>query len=110
MRGVRAYVIVSAAAIGFALGYALPVFARLVNLIYHPVERRFFWADTPGPVAMGYYGQVLYGVAGLLLCSTIALAVTARRTPGEATLKLLGAWALTLLGLVAAYFCWANWP
>jgi hypothetical protein len=98
-------------AIGFALGYALPAYARLANLFYDPVARRFFVASRPGPVPMGYWGQGLYAVAGGLLGVALGGVLgLRRREPSSSTIGLLGAWALTAMTLVAAYFTWNNWP
>lgn len=108
----RGALVAAAAAIGYALGYALPAYAHLPNLYYDPVARRFLFGPRPGPVPMGYYGQVVYGVAIALLAAAVtAVASRARgRPPTERGLGLATAWALTALALVAAYFTWNNWP
>ncbi len=105
----RAYLIACGAAIGFALGYSLPIFARLPNLFYDPIARRFLWTITPGAVAIGYFGQLCYGLAGALGGSGLA-GLAARRPPSDSMIELGGAWVLTLLTLVGAYFTWGNWP
>ena len=101
-----------AAAIGGALGYALPAYAHLPNLYYDPIARRFLFGGRPGAIPMGYYGQLVYALASALLCSAATYALVARRKQpaGSQSIGLAAAWALTALGLVAAYFTWNNWP
>jgi hypothetical protein len=107
----RAYLAGCAAIIGFALGYALPAFGRLANLYYDPIARRFLVGARPGPLPMGYLGQVLWGAGCALAGAGATWAVVGRRrAPSESSLGLAAAWALTALVLVGAYFTWNNWP
>ena len=101
-----------AAAIGAALGYALPAYAHLPNLYYDPIARRFLFGGRPGAIPMGYYGQLLYALAAAILCSAATYAIASRRRQpiSVRAVGLAAAWALTALGLVAAYFTWNNWP
>lgn len=116
MRGQRAaaaevaYVALCAALIGWGLGYALPAYARLPSLFYDPQPGRWVLGARPGPIAMGYYGQILYGLAGALLAAPLGALVGRRRglAPGDA--GLLAAWTLAVLALVGAWFTWNNWP
>lgn len=108
----RGYLAVCAALVGFALAYALPGYARLPNLYYDPVARRFFVGLAPGPVPLGYFGQIGYGLVGAAI---FALAIGLgtrflRREPSRETIGLAAAWALTFLLLVGAYLTWNNWP
>lgn len=108
----RVYLVGCAALIGYAIGYALPAYARLPSLYYDPLARRFLFGARPGPLPMGYLGQVIDGVlGGLVAASVVALAtMRGRAEPGESSLGLAAAWALTALALVGAYFTWNNWP
>ena len=101
-----------AAAIGGALGYALPAYAHLHNLYYDPIARRFLFGARPGAIPMGYYGQLLYALAGALLCgaATWAIATVRKRPLSDQAVGMAATWALTALGLVTAYFTWNNWP
>ncbi|MSP58963.1 MAG: hypothetical protein EXR72_01250 [Myxococcales bacterium] len=105
----RAYLAACAAAVGFALGYALPVYAHLQNLYYDPIARQLLVGAWPGPVPMGYLGQILYGLGAALIAVGI-IRVVVRRAPSATVIALAGAWALTAIVLVGAYFTWNNWP
>jgi hypothetical protein len=111
-RSARAYFVGCAALMGFALAYALPIYARLPHVFYDPIARRWAWAVTLGPIPMGYVGQCLSGLAGALAVALVALAVTARvpREPSAETYGLFAAWTLTALAIVLGYFTWNNWP
>jgi hypothetical protein len=107
----RIYFVVCAAAIGFALAYALPLYAHLAHHYYDPIAHRWIWTANPGPVPMGYYGQQLFAWAGALLAAGIASVVTCFLGPPSERAQLLwGAWALTALVVVLGYFTWNNWP
>ncbi len=95
--------------IAFCLAYALPSFTQLPNLYYDPLARRLFVGLHPGPLPMGYLGQVLYGVVAALVAGCVTWAV-ARRASSSAALRLATAWALTAVALVGAFFTWNNWP
>ena len=110
-RSERIYFVACAAVIGFALGYALPIYAHLPHHYYDAVHHRWLWTATTGPVPMGYYGQQLWAIAGALLSAGIASLVTRFvSAPSERAYLLWGAWALTALGVVLGYFTWNNWP
>jgi hypothetical protein len=108
----RAYFAGCAALIGFALAYALPIYAGLPNSFYDPVARRWAFAVRMGPIPMGYVGQMVWGVAGALVAAGVAAALCSRvsREPSERAWGLWGAWALTAVVVVLAYFTWNNWP
>jgi hypothetical protein len=107
-----AYFAVAAAMVGFALFYALPIYARLQRPYYDPLARRWFLADHSSPIPMGYVGQLLWALGGALVCGGIAFAIVSgrRRTPGDRAFALWSAWALTAVAIVVAYFTWNNWP
>lgn len=111
-RAAAAYFGGAAAAIGFAIFYALPIYARLLRPYYDPVARHWFLADHAPPIPMGYVGQICWALGGALVCGGIAWAVVSgkKQAPGERAYALWGAWALTALAIVAAYFTWNNWP
>jgi hypothetical protein len=108
----RAYFTGCAALIGFAIAYALPIYAQLPHTFYDPVAHRWAWAVHLGPIPMGYIGQIVYGAAGALIAGGVGGLVTSRlrREPGERAWALAAAWALTAVLIVAAYFTWNNWP
>jgi hypothetical protein len=110
-RAERVYFVVCAAAIGFSLAYALPIYAHLAHHYYDPLAHRWIWTNNAGPVPLGYYGQQLWALAGALLSAGVASLVTrfAPATSDRAHM-LWGAWALTSLGIVLGYFTWNNWP
>jgi hypothetical protein len=107
----RIYFVACAALIGFALLYALPIYAHLAHHYYDPIARRWSWTSTAGPIPMGYYGQMAWGWAGALFAAGVASLVTrVRREPSERAWLLWGAWALTAIVVVIGYFTWNNWP
>lgn len=118
MSGRRALALTGAAVIGWALGYALPVYGRLPNLFYDPQHRVWFVGARTGTVPMGYYGQLLFALAGAALGVGIAALalVLRRRTGGDPGPGAAGggglwaAWMLTAIALVGAFFTWNNWP
>ena len=99
-----------AAAIFFALGYALPAFAQLPNLFYDPIARGFSFGARPGPLPMGYLGQILYGLVAGLTAGGVTLFAARRRPASDEAIRLATAWTLAALVLVGAYFTWNNWP
>lgn len=111
-RGDRVFFTACAALIGYALAYALPVYARLPRTFYDPVARRWQWAENLGPIPMGYVGQVLWGAFGALVCALAADLIVSRRkrAPSERAFALWTAWTLTALAVITAYFTWNNWP
>ena len=110
-RAERVYFLVCAAAIGFSLTYALPIYAHLRHHYYDPITHQWVWTNNAGPVPMGYYGQQLWALMGALLSAGITSLVTRFRGPSsERAYFLWGAWALTSLVIVVGYFTWNNWP
>ena len=97
---------------GYALGYAAPAFARLSSLYYDPLAHRFLFGPRPGPIPMGYLGQVLWGLCGGAIGATVAVALTSLspREPDARAYTLTATWTLTAVGIVGAYFTWNNWP
>ena len=108
----RVYFMTCAALVGFALAYALPIYARLPHHNYDPVARRWAWAVNLGPIPMGYVGQIVWGIAGALISGGVAGVALSRfrGEPSERAYGLWAAWSLTALLLVMAYFTWNNWP
>jgi len=102
-----AWVAIGAALCGFALAYALPVYAHLPTLLYDPQARRVSVGAFPGGVVIGYYGQLAWGAGGALagLGAGLALGAGHGRRAG-----LFAAWALSALCGVGAWFAWNNWP
>ena len=98
-----------AALIGYALFYALPIYARLPRPFYDPNARHWFIAARSTPIPMGYLGQILWGSAGALLFGGLTMAL-ARRPPSARAFTLGAAWTLTTIAIVLGYFTWNNWP
>jgi len=69
-------------------------------------------AASAPPLPMGYYGQILWGIAGALIAGGGVMMLTARmkRTPSERAFALGAAWTLTTIAIVLGYFTWNNWP
>jgi hypothetical protein len=111
MIGARAYFAACAALCGYALGYALPVYARWPRPVYDPLARRWSITADVGNVPMGYWGQVTWAIIGALVFGTIAALVVPRiKEPSARAYGLWAAWSLTALGVVMSYFAWNNWP
>ena len=109
-RADRIYFVSCAALIGFALLYALPIYAHLPHHYYDPIAHHWLWTGSAGPIPMGYFGQILWGVTGALLAAGVASVVTRfLRAASERAHLLWGAWALTAVIVVIGYFTWNNW-
>jgi uncharacterized membrane protein YeaQ/YmgE (transglycosylase-associated protein family) len=108
----RALYGVCAGLVGFALFYALPIYARLPRSFYDPVARRWFFASSSTPIPMGYVGQIVWGIGGALVAAGLAMLLTSRsrRAPSERAFVLGAAWTLTAIVIVIGYFTWNNWP
>jgi hypothetical protein len=107
----RPFLACCAGLIGYALAYALPIYARLPKAYYDPIGRRWFWAAASTPIPMGYVGQLLWAAAGALVAAGATLAVArAGRTPSARAFTLGATWALTAIAIVVGYFTWNNWP
>ena len=102
----------AAAVVGFALFYALPIYARLKRPYYDPIARHWFLADHSTPIPMGFVGQLLGACGGAIVCGGVAYALVSgrRRAPSDRAFALWSAWALTAVAIVVAYFTWNNWP
>ncbi len=111
-RASRIYFSSCAALIGFALFYALPIYARLPRPFYDPIKRVWTIASQLGPIPMGYVGQLCWALGGALACGGVAALITSRlkAEPGERAWTLWAAWALTAVAVVGGYFTWNNWP
>jgi hypothetical protein len=111
-RGERTFFAGSAALIGFALAYALPIYARLPHHFYDPLARQWLFTRTTGPIPMGYVGQILWAIGGALAAAgvTWAIAGRAKSSPSDRAFVLASAWALTALAIVLGYLTWNNWP
>jgi hypothetical protein len=108
----RVFYATCAGLVGFALMYTLPIYARLTRTFYDPVARRWFLADHATPIPMGYYGQIVWGVAGALIAAGVAMVVASRSksAPSARGFALGAAWTLTAIVIVLGYFTWNNWP
>ena len=95
--------------IGYALFYTLPIYAHLPRTFYDPLARKWFIAASSTPIPMGYFGQIVWAIAGALICAGAALMLT-RKSPTARGFTLGAAWTLTALAIVIGYFTWNNWP
>ena len=111
-RAERIYFMACAALIGFALAYALPIYARLPHHFYDPIARRWLLATNAGPIPMGYVGQILWAIGGALLAGGVTWMIAGRKksAPSDRAFALGSAWALTAVVIVLGYFTWNNWP
>lgn len=107
--GGRSVIAIGAGLIAFALGYALPIYARLPRPFYDPLARRWFIAGAAPPIPMGYWGQIAWATALALIVAATAKLLT-RKPPSARAWPLVAAWTLTALAVVAGYFTWNNWP
>ncbi len=88
-------------------------FGRWPRLIYVPYERTWMVGrESPGGIAMMYPGITLWAIAAALVGAVaVSAGLRLRHRPiATATLRLVGAWALTAGVLGAAYFAWMIWP
>jgi hypothetical protein len=107
----RVYFSCCAALCGYAVGYLLPVWAKLPRPIYDAVARRWFWSSSVGTLPLGYYGLILYGAAGAAVAFVSGMLITRfLEEPSARAWGLWAAWALTALLIVGAWFAWNNWP
>jgi hypothetical protein len=105
----RAFVSCCAGLIGYAIFYALPIYARLPRPFYDPLARHWLIAASAGPIPMGYLGQIVWASVGALVFAAVASRL-ARRAPSARAFTLGAAWTLTTLAIVLGYFTWNNWP
>lgn len=112
MTSARAYLGACGGLIGFALFYALPIYAHLPHNYYDPVAHRWFFAANATPIPMGYVGQIVWGIGGALIGAGATMMVIARKKQplGDRAFALGAAWTLTALAVVLGYFTWNNWP
>lgn len=104
----RRYFAICGAIVGWALGVLLPQYGRWPSLWLDPQTHRWFFARSPGPIPIGYYGLILWGIAGAAV-GALAGAALARRRRDE-SFGLAAAWALTALVVAAAYYTFELWP
>jgi hypothetical protein len=108
----RAYAIATCALIGAALAYALCDWAQWPRLSYLPVRGTWTMHPPGGAIAITYFGNVAWGIGGAACGALIGGGVVAivKRPLPERALQLLGAWSITAILLVGAYFTWTVWP
>lgn len=109
----RAYLIACGAIVLGILGLCAADFGRWARPIYLPYARSWQWtSDPPAGVAMGYYGLLVWALAGAAV-GAAAIAVGARlwrRPLPPNALSLVGAWTLTAAVFGVAYFAWTIAP
>ena len=108
----RANVIATCALIAAAFAYAACSWGAWPKLTYLPVTGELTMHPPPGAIAMTYLGIIAWGVGGAA-CGAIlgaALCMIVRRPWADRTLRLLGAWAITAVGLAAGFYAWSLWP
>jgi hypothetical protein len=106
----RAYTIAMCALIGAAFAYSACEWARWPRLTYFPVTGD--WAVVPPTatsITITYLGVVLWGLGGLAVGALVGAGLT-RVIKTERFNALLGAWAITAILLVGAYYTWSVWP
>ena len=103
------------ALIGFALMYALPIYARLPRTFYDPLARRWFVASTRGAGADGLLRDRSCGASPARCIAggrgdDAHVAHEAAPRDRERAFALGAAWTLTTIAIVLGYFTWNNWP
>ncbi len=108
----RAYVIATCAIIAAVFAYAACDWARWPRLTYLPVTGEWTLSAPAGAVAVTYLGVVLWGLGGLCVGAIIGAAICRiwNKPLGDRMISLLGAWAITAVLLVGAYYTWSMWP
>ncbi len=91
-----------------SLASLLPAWARVPILLYDPVARSFRIAPIGAPggssIEMSFYGIYLCAALGGVLGAVLGFSLERRGTLRHG---LLQAWALSALGLAAAYQLWS---
>jgi hypothetical protein len=109
----RAFLVACAVVIGGTLAIVVSQYAGWPRLSYHAYRRSFDVAPPSGSaVEASYIGISLWAVAGALVAALAAVGFAAawRRPLAPASVRLLGAWALTSAGLAGLYSLWTIWP
>ena len=104
----RRYFALCGAIIGWALGVLIPQYGHWPTLWLDPERHRWFFARTAGPIPIGYYGLILWGILGTITGGLAGFAL-ARRGRNE-SFGLAAAWALTAITVAAAYYTFELWP
>ena len=98
------------AVMGWALGVLLPSYGRWPMLFYDPAAGRWFVARSAGPLPIGYYGLLLYGLMFTLVGAAAGGLVGRRRGQSDDAGWLAAAWALTAVLVSGAYYTFQLWP
>jgi hypothetical protein len=104
---------ICAGVIAYALAYGAADYLKLPRPLYDPVERvvtvaRHAPAGTV--IAMGYFGQICWGLAGGLVGALLGALLGPRLLRREDAALVWAGWALLALAVVGAFFTYANWP
>ncbi len=112
-RAQRAFVIAMCAIIAGAFAYAACDWGHWPKLHYLILAERFtFDAPSSPSTAIGYLGNVAWGLGGAL-CGALVGAVLSKLVPrpwSDRAMHLVGAWALTAIILAGGYYTWSLWP
>jgi hypothetical protein len=109
----RLYAAVCAAVIGYCLAYGAAEYAKLPRPLYDPVHRVVSVTRRPPPgfaITMGYFGQIVWGIAGGLVAAALGWLAGPRLLRRGDAFALWAGWALLALLVVGAFFTYANWP
>jgi hypothetical protein len=109
----RVYLAACCAVLGFAIGYAMCEYAGWPRVLYDAVRREVYLGRPPtARQAVSYWGLLLYGAAGALVAGGAGwgFGAVARRPMSDRWVRLIGAWTLTAVVLVGAFFTWSLWP
>ncbi|HEY3354768.1 MAG TPA: hypothetical protein VGQ83_16055 [Polyangia bacterium] len=109
----RIYAAVCAGVVGYCLAYGAADYAKLPRPLYDPVHRTVTVArQAPAGTAvmMGYFGQLVWGLAGGLVAALLGALLGPRLLRRPDALVLWAGWALLALVGVGAFFTFANWP
>jgi hypothetical protein len=108
----RAYAIATCALIGAAFAYAACDWAQWPRLTYLPVQGAWTISAHPTGIAITYIGVVAWGLGGLCIGAILGATLCRiyRRPLSTRLTQLLGAWSITAILLVGAYYTWSVWP
>ena len=104
----KRYFALCGAIIGWALGVLVPSYGRWPSIWLDPQTHRWYVARAAGPVPIGYYGLVVWGIVGAAAGALVGRALSRRGR--DESFGLAAAWALTAILVAAAYYTFQLWP
>jgi len=93
-----------AAAVAFALIFALPAFKPLPVFWYYPLQHRWAFELKPTALAMDWYGRTALASATALVAFALTALVGRRWTPSARALGLWAAWVATACAIAMSLY------